>query len=89
MRDILSLEQNVLRFEIPVGDAMVMQFPDPQTNLINDLQRIFFGHAVLRTVIKRIPESGTPYHRDPPSQYSTMYQMQLWLSIMSNIFKMC
>ena len=44
---IFGLEQDVLRFQIPMSNSVVVQFLDPLAYLQNTFQRLFLPHLVI------------------------------------------
>ena len=55
-RNILGFEKNVLRFEVSVGDSMIMQFLDAFADLEYALQSVLLGHFVVFGSIEGIPK---------------------------------
>lgn len=59
--------------------SMVVKLFNSFAYLMNYLKGVFLVHLIILAVIESVPELKWGYQRDPPSQYSVMYQMHVSL----------
>lgn len=80
---IFGFEQNIFGFQIAMRYTVIVKFLNTFTDLQNTFKSFLFVHAIVFAEVEHIPASINKYQRDPPEQYSVIYQTASCYSMIS------